>query len=46
VNLGDAGMEMREIVLAPLSLGDLTQLVVDSLHAGVDRAKATCSANP
>jgi predicted ATPase len=32
-------MEIREIALAPLSLGDVTQLVVDSLHAEADCAK-------
>jgi predicted ATPase len=36
--LRDTRVEVREIALAPLSLGDMTQLVIDSLHAGTDRA--------
>lgn len=37
--LRDTRVEVREIALAPLSLGDMTQLVMDSLHAATDRAK-------
>jgi predicted ATPase/signal transduction histidine kinase len=37
--LRNTRVELREIALAPLSLGDMTQLVMDSLHAGTDRAK-------
>jgi serine/threonine protein kinase len=33
------GVELSEIALGPLSLGDVTQLVIDSLHAEVDRAE-------
>ena len=37
--LRDSAIEIRQIALAPLSFGDVTQLVVDSLHAEADRAK-------
>jgi predicted ATPase len=37
--LRDSAIEIRQIALAPLSLGDQTQLVIDSLHAEADRAK-------
>ena len=37
--LRDTGVAVREIALAPLSLRDVTQLVMDSLHAESDRAK-------
>jgi GAF domain-containing protein len=33
------GVELSEIALGPLSLGDVTQLVIDSLQAGVDCAE-------
>jgi predicted ATPase len=37
--LRNIGIEVSEIALAPLSPGDLTELVVDSLHANSDRAR-------
>jgi serine/threonine protein kinase len=37
--LRDTGVAVREIALAPLSLRDVTHLVMDSLHAESDRAK-------
>jgi predicted ATPase len=37
--LRNIGIEVSEIALAPLSPGDLTELVVDSLHARRDRAR-------
>ena len=37
--LHETWAEIREITLGPLSLGDVTQLVIDSLHAEADRVK-------
>jgi predicted ATPase len=37
--LRDTGVAVREITVAPLSLRDVTQLVMDSLHSESDRVK-------
>jgi predicted ATPase len=37
--LRETGVEIREIALGPLSLGDVTQFVIDSLHAEADCAR-------